>query len=157
MLHGKKRYFVAGLNEDFSHVKIGAFSAAPQIMVFIDSKMRIRVAASCVTITYIPIVMKRPSAPERLAYAVSARNRTRKYAAFLAAINPQPQETLLDVGANGTEYSETDNYLEKHYAYPEKLTVLTLDDPSELAKRYPQIRMYAAMAHSCHLTTTLSI
>jgi hypothetical protein len=47
----------------------------------------------------------------------------------------------LDVGANSTEYSESDNYLEKHYAIPAKITAVTIEDPVPLQTRYPQVRI----------------
>jgi ubiquinone/menaquinone biosynthesis C-methylase UbiE len=76
----------------------------------------------------------------RLATRVSARNRARKHAYFLEAMQPSPADAILDIGANATEYSEVDNYLEKHYAHPEKITVVCLDDIEQLKARYPKIR-----------------
>ncbi len=75
---------------------------------------------------------------QSLAYRISARSRARKHAFFLATLKPSPDETILDIGANATEYSDTDNYLEKHYPYPERITVITLDDPSHLRALYPK-------------------
>lgn len=75
----------------------------------------------------------------RLATRVSARNRARKHAYFLAAMQPSPSDAILDIGANATEYSEVDNYLEKHYAHPENITVVCLDDIEQLQARYPKI------------------
>lgn len=73
-----------------------------------------------------------------LAYTISAQSRARKHAFFLATLKPDPLDTILDVGANALEYSDTDNYLEKHYPYPHQITVLTLDDPTALRALYPE-------------------
>ncbi len=73
-----------------------------------------------------------------IAYRISAKSRARKHAFFLDTLKPAPEDTLIDIGANATEYSATDNYLEKHYSYPEKITVLTLDDPAHLKALYPK-------------------
>ncbi len=47
---------------------------------------------------------------------------------------------VLDVGFSDREYSGNDNYIEKHYSYPEKLTALGIDEPSEFLSRYPLVR-----------------
>jgi SAM-dependent methyltransferase len=76
---------------------------------------------------------------EKIAYSISAKSRERKYRQFLGLIAPQANETILDVGANVTEYSETDNFLERHYAHPENITVLGVGDISPIKERYPSI------------------
>ena len=58
-----------------------------------------------------------------------------------ALMQPQPTETILDVGANVTEYSDTDNYLEKKYPHPKQITILSQDDVTPLQKRYPQMNV----------------
>ena len=73
------------------------------------------------------------------AYRISAKSRAKKYTFFLSQLSPTPTETILDVGANALEYSDTDNYLEKHYPYPKQITVVSLDDPSALQTLYPTI------------------
>lgn len=78
---------------------------------------------------------------DRIAYTISARSRKKKYEQFLALIEPKPSETILDVGANVTEYSDTDNYLEKNYAHPENITILSQEDVAPLEKRYPKMRV----------------
>lgn len=72
------------------------------------------------------------------AYAISARSRKKKHAFFLKKVRPQSHETILDVGVNATEYSDTDNYLERFYEYPENITAVSLDDISTLKERYPR-------------------
>lgn len=75
-----------------------------------------------------------------LAYRVSGYNRRRKWELFAREFPPTPGMTVLDVGYNETEYSATDNYLEKHYPYRGQITALGLDQPVEFARRYPDVR-----------------
>ena len=54
-------------------------------------------------------------------------------------INPKPEQKILDVGFTDHEYSPVDNYLEKHYLYPENITALGIEKPTEFSKRYPTV------------------
>jgi len=60
-----------------------------------------------------------------LAYKISAWNRLRKWNLFLKDFTPKREYRVLDVGFSENEYSVTDNYIEKHYPYPKKLTLAT--------------------------------
>ncbi|HBG49577.1 MAG TPA: SAM-dependent methyltransferase, partial [Cyanobacteria bacterium UBA9971] len=59
---------------------------------------------------------------------ISELNRKRKWKLFLNLIKPDKDDTILDVGFNETEYSQVDNFLEKNYQYPEKITALGLKE-----------------------------
>jgi len=74
-----------------------------------------------------------------LAHRISASNRRRKWGLFLRAIPPTPTMTVLDVGFSDREYSPNDNFIEKNYPYPERLTALGVDEAWELAERYPLV------------------
>ncbi len=74
-----------------------------------------------------------------LAYKVSKYNRKRKWKIFLKEIRPEPGMRVLDVGYSDSEYSETDNFIEKNYPYPEMLTALGLDKPLRFREMYPQV------------------
>jgi ubiquinone/menaquinone biosynthesis C-methylase UbiE len=76
---------------------------------------------------------------DTLAYRISARSRAAKYAQFLDLMAPTTDDTILDVGVNDTEYSDTDNYLEKHYPHPEHITVVSHESLDHFSKRYPQV------------------
>lgn len=79
---------------------------------------------------------------EKIAYTISANSRKKKYAQFLSLIVPQPGESIVDVGVNTKEYSATDNYLEKFYSHPEKITAVGLGNTSDCTtfrERYPQV------------------
>jgi hypothetical protein len=62
-----------------------------------------------------------------LAYRVAAYNREKKWQIFLREIAPTREMRVLDVGFTSIEYSNTDNFIEKHYPYPEMLTALGID------------------------------
>ena len=70
---------------------------------------------------------------------ISELNRKRKWKLFLNLIKPDKDDTILDVGFNETEYSHVDNFLEKNYRYPEKITALGLKEAKEFAGRYPKV------------------
>lgn len=75
-----------------------------------------------------------------VASKISERNRKKKFLAFLEYFNPKLNETILDVGFSDKEYSKADNYLEKHYMFPDQITALGVDEPFEFIKRYPKVK-----------------
>ncbi len=75
-----------------------------------------------------------------LANRLSAFNRGRKWNRFLEWMRPDTGTKVLDVGFNEREYSPVDNYLERHYPWPENLTALGLEEAVEFRQRYPQVR-----------------
>jgi hypothetical protein len=90
------------------------------------------------------IVKKRPknntvSFIEKIAYSISAKSRIKKFSQFLTLTAPESNETIVDVGVNTTEYSATDNYLEKFYPHQEKITAVGIGDVSDFQKRYPLV------------------
>lgn len=77
---------------------------------------------------------------EALANAISKKSRARKWAQFLVLMTPGPEDRLIDVGVNTIEYSEADNYLERHYAYPKNITAVGVEtDFAEFKRRYPDV------------------
>lgn len=56
-------------------------------------------------------------------------------------INPAHNSRILDVGYTDKEYSDTDNYLEKHYPYPDKITALGVEEPEHLADKYKKVKV----------------
>jgi SAM-dependent methyltransferase len=75
-----------------------------------------------------------------LADRVSAHSRRRKYDQFLRLMAPLPHERIIDVGVNVREYSDADNYLERHYSFPENITAVGLQDMAPFEARYPKVR-----------------
>lgn len=74
-----------------------------------------------------------------LARFVSLRNRRRKFELFLDYFRPGKSTRILDVGVTEIEYSPGDNFIEKLYPYPEKITAVGLESDREFRKRYPHI------------------
>lgn len=81
---------------------------------------------------------------DRIAYAISAKSRASKHNFFLRLLAPTSTDTILDVGVNAKEYSDTDNYLERFYAHPEQITAVSLDDVSNLKSHYPKVTFVQA-------------
>jgi SAM-dependent methyltransferase len=77
---------------------------------------------------------------DTLAGHISKKSRARKWAQFLALMTPGPDDRLIDVGVNTIEYSESDNYLERHYAYPKNITAVGIEtDFAAFKRRYPDV------------------
>ncbi|OGI22524.1 MAG: hypothetical protein A2808_03435 [Candidatus Moranbacteria bacterium RIFCSPHIGHO2_01_FULL_55_24] len=96
--------------------------------------------------------MPQKSLMDRIAYSLSAKSRAKKYAFFLKHLEPMNGDTILDVGVNTVEYSDTDNYLEKHYPFPKRITAVGLDDFTEFKKRYPEVTTLEADGRSLPFT-----
>jgi SAM-dependent methyltransferase len=76
---------------------------------------------------------------ERHASRVSQWNRHRKWRLFEREVVPDPRLRLLDVGFSEEEFRVTDNFIEKHYPYPERITALGIDTPRLFSQRYPDV------------------
>jgi SAM-dependent methyltransferase len=76
---------------------------------------------------------------ERIAGYVSGRSRRRKYAEFIETLKPSGDDTIIDVGVNDREYSANDNYLEKHYPHPERITAVSQQSLDYFRARYPKV------------------
>ncbi len=74
-----------------------------------------------------------------IAHKVSAWNRRRKWSLFLAEFCPNEKMRILDVGFAEKEYSQVDNFIEKHYPYPERLTALGIGTPKDVKSKYPKM------------------
>jgi len=74
--------------------------------------------------------------PRTLAQRLSAHNRDRKWRLFLQEITPTESMRILDVGYSAKEFSQVDNYIEKHYPFPWRLTALGIDPVQEFSDRY---------------------
>lgn len=67
------------------------------------------------------------------------RSRERKYREFISLFEPSHDSTILDVGVADKEYSPFDNYLEKKYPYPDRITALSIYPLTEFKKRYSRV------------------
>jgi SAM-dependent methyltransferase len=80
----------------------------------------------------------------RLADAISLRSRDRKLRLFLDELQPTPDTSVLDVGADELGFGEgagcgTLNFFEERYPWPERITALGLHDGEGFRARYPGI------------------
>jgi hypothetical protein len=74
-----------------------------------------------------------------MAYRVSGFNRRRKWDLFLDRLAPRAEDRVLDVGFSDAEYSNNDNFIEKHYPHPGMLTALGIEEPVQFRTRYPNV------------------
>jgi SAM-dependent methyltransferase len=77
---------------------------------------------------------------DKIAFKFSGVNRAKKFELFKKQVKPTKKNTILDVGFDDEEYSETNNYLEKHYPWPEKITALSDQKPVKFKQRYPHVK-----------------
>lgn len=70
---------------------------------------------------------------------VSQWNRQRKWRIFQQYVGVDPEMRILDVGYTDEEFSPTDNFIQKHYPYPQNLTALGVEEPTHFSSRYPDI------------------
>jgi len=84
-------------------------------------------------------VVKAGSIPDRIA----ARMRMKMYERFLS-FGPDPDDTILEVGATSDRTQLASNYLVSWYPHKQKITVCGIDDASFLEKEYPGLRFLRA-------------
>jgi SAM-dependent methyltransferase len=77
---------------------------------------------------------------EKFAHKISQYNRRRKWHYFTKLVDHKDHIKILDVGFSENEYAESDNYIEKYYPYPEKITALGIDKPIKFCERYPRVK-----------------
>ncbi len=77
----------------------------------------------------------------QFAYKISGFNRLRKWKKFQELIQPTSESSILDVGYTDEEFSETDNFLEKNYPYPQNITALGIEEPKNFKKKYPIVKV----------------
>jgi SAM-dependent methyltransferase len=75
-----------------------------------------------------------------LARRISSFNRDRKWRLFRQQVELSPEMRVLDVGFTEREYSPVDNYIERHYPWPENLTALSVQEAVEFRRRYPKVQ-----------------
>ncbi len=81
---------------------------------------------------------------DKIAYKISQKSREKKFEQFLFEIKPKNNERIIDVGINNEEYSQGDNYLEKHYSHPQNITAVSKESIDLFKKQYPDIKSLVA-------------
>jgi SAM-dependent methyltransferase len=75
-----------------------------------------------------------------LAQTIQKFNRDRKWRLFNEQFTTTESLRVLDVGVTDKEFTPSDNYLEKHYPYPNMITALAVDDPQQFRENYPAVK-----------------
>jgi SAM-dependent methyltransferase len=70
-------------------------------------------------------------------------NRERKWRLFNEQFTTTDALRVLDVGITDRELAPSDNYLEKHYPYPNMITALAVDEPQRFREKYPAVKALA--------------
>jgi SAM-dependent methyltransferase len=78
-----------------------------------------------------------------LAQIIQKFNRDRKWRLFNEQFTTTEATRVLDVGVTDKEFTPSDNYLEKHYPYPNMITALAIDEPQLFRKKYPAVKTLA--------------
>ncbi len=89
---------------------------------------------------------------EKIAANISAKSREHKYAQFITQCEPTPEDTILDIGVNTTEYSPSDNYLEKHYPHKQNITAVGIENGTVFSSLYPEVSYREADGRSLPFT-----
>jgi len=75
----------------------------------------------------------------KIKYKLMYRSRSDKLKLFLNDVCSSDSNKVLDVGAADVEYSPFDNFLEKYYPHPEKITALSIFPLVHFSQRYPSV------------------
>ena len=79
------------------------------------------------------------AAGNSLSVRIAGYQRRRMYEAFLATIQPGPEDTILDLGVTDDQEYDHSNYFVAWYPHKNRITAAGLDDASFLATRYPGV------------------
>jgi SAM-dependent methyltransferase len=84
--------------------------------------------------------------PSRLASRVSLASRERKLQLFLEAMRPQPETTVVDVGATNAPFScsSPENFFEALYPWPAQITAVGNTELDRFAAAFPGVRVVRA-------------
>jgi SAM-dependent methyltransferase len=90
----------------------------------------------------------------RLTDGISLRSRRRKLRLFLDELQPTPETTVVDVGADDVGFGEaggqvgcgTHNFFEQLYPWPERITAVGLHDGAALRRAHPAVAYVQADA-----------
>jgi ubiquinone/menaquinone biosynthesis C-methylase UbiE len=85
-------------------------------------------------------VAKPGSVPQR----ITGRMRRSLYQRFLSSVQPNSQDTILDVGATSDQVYDFSNYLEAWYPHKSRITAVGIDDAKFLEQLYPGITFLKA-------------
>ncbi|HMK99736.1 MAG TPA: methyltransferase domain-containing protein [Acidimicrobiales bacterium] len=76
----------------------------------------------------------------RLTTPLLLRARRSFFEQFMAVCRPDADESILDVGVTPDSTLRDSNYLEQWYPYTDRITATSVEDASDLERRYPGLR-----------------
>ena len=82
--------------------------------------------------------------PDSLSSRITRSQRVKMFGAFLDAMAPTADHTILDVGATSDRNYDHSNYFEAWYPHPERVTAAGIDDASFLETLFPGVRFVKA-------------
>jgi len=83
---------------------------------------------------------------QKLLSYLSLSIREAQFQIFWRHFNPERDYKVLDVGVRSDETLVDSNFFERRYPFPEKLTAVSVENVSRLAKKYPKISFRRVMA-----------
>ena len=78
--------------------------------------------------------------------SLSLRVRQEQLELFFKYLKPKKSDRVIDVGVSSVETLAEINFFEKKYPFPERLTAVSIDEPLDFPKRYPQIKFLKVQA-----------
>jgi len=75
----------------------------------------------------------------RLVTKFAVRARRKFYSRFLDFMQPEAQDTIIDVGVTPDSELEDSNFLEKWYPHPEEITATSIEDASNIENFIPGV------------------
>ena len=73
----------------------------------------------------------------------TAKSRTRRFELFQDLMEPDPDDSILDVGITDSPW-RSGNPLELNYAYPDRITAVSISEPLEFSKQHPEVTVVVA-------------
>lgn len=81
---------------------------------------------------------------DSLAVKLAGYQRRRMFDRFMAAVQPRPDDCMLDIGVTAERSYPSSNYFEKWYPYKNRITAAGLDDAAFLEEEFPGLRFVKA-------------
>jgi hypothetical protein len=79
----------------------------------------------------------------RLTSPLTTRSRAQRFRRFMATVDPQPSDRLLDVGVVDTTWRAS-NFLEASYPWPARITAVALEDMPGFRRAFPEVAFVVA-------------
>ncbi len=84
--------------------------------------------------------------PEALSVRIATRVRKKMFSRFMAVLQPDAEDTILDIGVTADQSYASSNYFELLYPFKEQIVACGIDDARLLEAQYPGITFCFANA-----------